>query len=307
MEKVPLQVSAQDTLMMHRFKPATGASGGGAPVILLHGAIENARIFFSSNGKGLAPYLAAEGYDVFVVDLRGRGASMPPIGRGSAHGQNETIVVDIPAVSDEVARLTGDKPQIWGSHSWGGVTMLAALARHPRLRPRVARMVFFSTKRCIHQFNSEVFWKIRFFWHGLAFLMVRLFGYLPAKRMGMGSDDETRLSHWESTRWVRPGPWVDPRDGFDYGAALDAWPADEKPPMLFLTGAADRCLGHPADVKALIQEAGPSQFGFEVLGRFNGNAVDYDHVSILTHPEAPKDVFAELVRWLRGSPNGAAS
>ncbi|HIN39000.1 MAG TPA: esterase, partial [Flavobacteriales bacterium] len=30
----------------------------GQPVLMLHGSIENGKIFYSSSGKGLAPYLA---------------------------------------------------------------------------------------------------------------------------------------------------------------------------------------------------------------------------------------------------------
>jgi len=51
----------------------------GQPVVMLHGSIENGKIFYSSSGKGLAPFLADQGYDVFVPDFRGKGKSTPPI------------------------------------------------------------------------------------------------------------------------------------------------------------------------------------------------------------------------------------
>ncbi len=48
---------------------------------LLHGAIENGRIFYSNesdteNLKGLGPYMARRGYDVYVADLRGKGSEL---------------------------------------------------------------------------------------------------------------------------------------------------------------------------------------------------------------------------------------
>ena len=45
----------------------------GQPVLMVHGAIENGRIFYNEKGKGFGCYLAQQGFDVYVIDLRGRG------------------------------------------------------------------------------------------------------------------------------------------------------------------------------------------------------------------------------------------
>ena len=47
------------------------------PVLLLHGSVEDGRVFYSRKGKGLAPYLAINGFEVFVPDFRGHGYSTP--------------------------------------------------------------------------------------------------------------------------------------------------------------------------------------------------------------------------------------
>ena len=54
-------------------------NSAGTPILMLHGAIENGLIFYTEKGKGLACYLAAQGFDVYVADLRGRGQSTPII------------------------------------------------------------------------------------------------------------------------------------------------------------------------------------------------------------------------------------
>lgn len=53
----------------------------GEPIWMMHGSIEDGRIFYSPSGKGLASFLAAQGYDVIVADLRGRGKSTPAISK----------------------------------------------------------------------------------------------------------------------------------------------------------------------------------------------------------------------------------
>ncbi len=63
---------------------------------MLHGAVENGKIFYSDSGRGLAPFLARRGFDVYVGDLRGRGESRPHISRSSRYGQTEAIMVISP-------------------------------------------------------------------------------------------------------------------------------------------------------------------------------------------------------------------
>lgn len=41
----------------------------GSAVLLLHGAIENGKIFYTEKNKGFAPFLAKNGYNCFVADL----------------------------------------------------------------------------------------------------------------------------------------------------------------------------------------------------------------------------------------------
>ena len=128
----------------------------GAPVLLVHGAIENSRIFYSESGKGLAPFLARHGFDTYSADLRGRGLSEPRISRRSRHGQFESITEEIPAYIEMIrARRGADTPQLWMAHSWGGVLLLAVLARFPEYRKLVSGIVFFGTKRSIHVQNWE--------------------------------------------------------------------------------------------------------------------------------------------------------
>src|SRR4026208_2216064 len=101
----------------------------GPVIFMLHGTIENGRIFYSKNGKGLAPFLAKQGYDVFVADLRGRGLSTPSISRNSKFGLTECIQEEIPAFLDEIKKIRGDAPLHWIAHSWGGILLLSYYAR----------------------------------------------------------------------------------------------------------------------------------------------------------------------------------
>ncbi|HKY64275.1 MAG TPA: alpha/beta fold hydrolase [bacterium] len=270
----------------------------GEPIFLLHGSIENGRIFYSESGKGLGPYLAQAGFDVYVGDLRGRGLSRPPIGRHSRYGQTEAILEDLPAFLSEIRRRRGRPPRHWVAHSWGGVLLMALYARSPEWRAGLESVLCFGTKRRIAVFNREKFLKIDLFWNLAAPLLARIYGYLPMVEWKMGSDNETASSLRQNRAWVKAGsPWVDPQDGFDYGEALRSAPP---PPTFHFAAIKDAYLGHPEDVQDFIRETKPRGLKYHLLSRENGQRHDYGHIDMLTHPDAPQDHFPMALDWLKG-------
>jgi predicted alpha/beta hydrolase len=287
---IPVPLAGGALLNLERF---TGAEPG-PPLLLLHGAIENGRIFYSASGKGLAPYLAKNGFDVFVADLRGRGKSRPPIGRGACFGQTEAITEDIPAFINAVRKIRGDIPQQWLAHSWGGVLFSSFLARFPEYAPTVSSLVYFGSKRTIRVWNIWRIVKVELVWKWLCPLACRLFGYLPARQMHIGSDSETIRSYQQSATWVKNDAWID-ADGFDYGTAIQK---RSLPPIWYLAAANDHALGHPDDVRDFMASAGEQECRYTILSRANGNRHDYDHITMLTHPDSAQDHFPKVLEWL---------
>ena len=267
-----------------------------SPVLMMHGSVENGRVFYTPSGRGLGPFLARAGHPVYVADQRGRGESKPRLARGHSYGQTEAITEDIPALHRAVSAHHPGQRVHWIAHSWGGVLMLAALGRLPALQTEVASLSFFGTKRCVRVSNLHKRLLIDLYWMRLAPLAALAFGYLPSKRLGLGSDDESRASLAQCCAWVRPGPWNDPADGFDYGRALTL--AEHLPPAWYLAAVNDPCLGNPDDVRDLMTEAGQADQRFTLLGRSQGNMHDYDHVTMLTHRDAPRDHFPAVAAWL---------
>jgi len=265
---------------------------------MVHGAMSNGRVFHSDSGKGLAHFLARAGYDVFVLDLRGRGDSTPRIGPRSLHGQTESIRDDLPAAHAAIREQCGDVPVHWIAHSWGGVLMHSCLLRYPQLIPQVKNCVYFASKRSIHVRNLTKFIQVDLFWNRLARLIIRAVGYLPARALRLGPDNESEKSHRQCVRWAQVSPWVDSDDGFDYGAAADG--EVSLPPTLYLSAALDPCLGHREDVRRFRDESGRHRSRLHLLARETGYLHDYDHASVLTHPDAVTDHFPLVVQWMSG-------
>lgn len=265
------------------------------PVWLVHGSVEDGRIFYSSSGKGLAPFLASHGFDVFVADLRGRGKSTPAINPKSRWGLKENLEEDFPAYLEKIKKIKGQQPIYWMGHSWGGVLQLAFLARY-QSPLQVKSLLFFGSKRRVSIFNLRKLFMIDIMWNFVSRLLVRKYGYLPAKTFKMGSENESKLSHRETLQWVLDKPWRDWRDGFDYRKALQH---TTLPPALYLTGANDHILGNPTDVRKLMEETGATNARMLVIGKKSGFKHNYNHISLLTHHDAPQDHFQIVLRWLK--------
>ncbi|MDP5137523.1 alpha/beta hydrolase [Rheinheimera baltica] len=269
------------------FQPAN------APALMLHGAIENGRIFYSASGKGLGSYLADNGFMVYCPDFAGRGLSKPHVSEGFTQSQQQMITQDIPALINYVFALH-QQPVVLVAHSWGGVLAAACLARFPELAAKVAVKVCFGSKRVISVQSLERKLKIDLVWNIIAPWLGRKYGYFPARKWRMGNDDEPYQFLQDTVCWIKGDSYQDISDHFDYAHASKQlnWP-----PVWHFAAQNDRLLGHPDDVKAFIAETS-QQARFTLLAKDAGYLQDYDHISMLTHPNAVDDHFVELRDWL---------
>jgi predicted alpha/beta hydrolase len=267
----------------------------GKAVFLLHGSIENGKIFYSKSLKGYAPFLASQGYDVFVLDMQGRGLSTPKINKNSQYGQVDVIKSDIPLSLAKIQEIKGDVPIHAAAHSWGGVLMLAYMSRFEN---SIKSLVTFGSKRQLTVRNWEWFKQVLLGWHLMGSLFTLIYGYFPAKKFNIGSDNEPKNHYQQINKWLKPGSqWIDNIDGFDYGKALET---KALPPLLFLAGKNDHLLGNPIDVKLLAAEVKNAKISYWLLSKSDGYAKDYGHINMLTDKNASTDFFGKVMDWMEG-------
>ena len=280
-----------ETLHLKRFY----IDSDGETVLLLHGSIEDGRIYYSKSGKGLAPFLARQGFDVFVPDLSGKGQSKPPVSKHSKHGQTEAITLELPLFLSKVKALKGDKPQHWMGHSWGGTLLYAYLLRFPNTQ-KVVSMCQFGVKRRITVWSLRRLFILNFCWHFLGTILTKIYGYMPSKEYNFGSENESLKFYQQINPWFKKKHWVDD-DGFDYSAQI---PTVNLPPSRFFSGKKDNVLGALKDSKLLIKELQIEEKSEIVfLSKQNGNLDDYDHISMLTSKHCEKDHFPKVAEWMK--------
>ena len=118
-----------------RAAPCRGA------VLLIHGFGQN-RYTWHTSRRSFANFLAAEGFDVFNLDLRGRGRSRR---FGALHDTiiDDYIRDDVPAAIRTVLRLSGKSQLFLVGHSMGGIIAYAVAGS--QMREEVAGVVTFGS------------------------------------------------------------------------------------------------------------------------------------------------------------------
>ncbi|GIU50316.1 alpha/beta hydrolase [Shewanella sp. KT0246] len=264
-----------------------------APILMLHGAMSNGRVFYSPSGKGLGCYLAEQGYDVYVLDTAGRGESEPRISPDYHMGQTEVILEQLPIAHDFVLKHATAEKVHWCAHSWGGVLMASSYIRLAYLRKQVASFVTFGSKRTIKVKSFRKTMMVDLFWNRLAPLMTKYQGYLAADKYRLGMDNESKLSLLQTIDWVR-GDWIDADDQFNYTEAVQNidWPQS-----WFIAGKKDFVLGNPSDVKDMMKECGLANADYTLLAKRKGFKRDYTHGGMLTDKLAVTDHFPLVSDW----------
>lgn len=117
-------------MIRKRSEPLNGTR---ARVLLIHGYGQN-RYAWHLPARSFSAYLAKAGFDVFNLDLRGHGRSRHLGARRPSHVA-EFVREDIPAVVDEIRRVSGSGPLFLVGHSLGGLISYAAA---PSLRGAIS-------------------------------------------------------------------------------------------------------------------------------------------------------------------------
>lgn len=320
-------------LGIRRVRP-TNPDPGKLPVVLCHGLGLNGT-FWTITDNHLPAQLAANGYDVFICDLRGSGASQKtgPIGSVNA-GLRQTpflevgegcwtvddlVKHDVPAILAYVKAETGRDRVNWVGHSLGGMLMFAYLE------------------------TSHETWKIANF-VGMGSTVVQ--ETHPQKKM-LGANRSIRkmLTVISTGRIARPlmfyrPPFLAKVDGFYFTAEnVDRRTVDrfygytlENPgrgaleqldpylehghfisadrtfdyaqnlervgtPLLMVAGEGDVLSDIPSTLTTFNGTASADKTLMRV-GRRNGQADDYGHCDLVWSRYAPVEVFPPLIQWL---------
>jgi pimeloyl-ACP methyl ester carboxylesterase len=285
------------------------------PVILCPGLANNFRMFDVSRPASLARALAAAGFDVYLVDLRGVHALRP---RGTRRDAcvDDHVHFDVPALVKKALEHSGAARAFWVGHSLGGLVGLAA-AQHPTLPlaglVAIGSPLFFrhgSVTRALLRagIGAGRIGPLRADWAMLP--LAPLAGWFAApfangmvnQRNVSGRTQRRAMASVFSPMWrsvlAQFHDW-ESHDAFRSTAGVD-WRAGLSgvtAPTLLIAGSADLLADSEGMARALAL-VGAQDKSLLLFGKAHGHLEDYGHGDLLIGNTAAAEVFPALVQWL---------
>jgi lysosomal acid lipase/cholesteryl ester hydrolase len=307
---------------------------GKLPVVLCHGLGLNGT-FWTITDNHLPSQLAARGYDVFIVDLRGSGESAavgkiaainarlretPFLELGAGRWNvDEMAFNDVPAVLDYVKRETGHDRVNWVGHSLGGMLIFPFLELSPEAY-RIANFVGMGSTITLARAPERDMLRAN---RGLRLLGATVStGRLGRPLMHFrfpGLDridqfyytsenvDRRTTSRFYGYTLEDPGrsalrqldPYLESGHFVSADRTVDysAMLTSVSTPTLMIAGENDCMSDLPSTELTLEALASPDKALLR-FGKRDGHVADYGHCDLVWSRYAPREIFPPLIDWL---------
>jgi pimeloyl-ACP methyl ester carboxylesterase len=289
-----------------------------APLLLVPGIGANHYNFDLTDETSLARYLSGRGWDVWVVELRGRGLSTRPrlfSGLRYDWSFDEYAERDLPAAAATVARVTGE-PRLHligfstgalasyaflaDSHRETEVASLVSIAGPATFRragTHVSGRVVRNLRWLRHRFLMRVLAPISGYWHPSPIQLIHnpenMEGEIQRRAM------VNLIANFSRNELLQYGDWLlhDVFRSIDHRRDYRAELQRIEVPTLFLAGARD-LLAPPDAVKEAFSAVSSRDKRFFILSRAQKASVNYGHFDMLLGPHARDDVYPVVAEWL---------
>ncbi|WP_415751836.1 alpha/beta fold hydrolase [Leptospira wolffii] len=312
-------------LTMEHFPPAAGSNPKKYPVILCHGFIAN-RIYLKINEKSsIVANLQREGYDVWLLELRGKQtAGSPGLLFGSKtfdYSIDDYIKQDADTAIQYVLKNTGKDKVNWVGHSMGGMIQYARLGSLGE--NRIANFVAIGSPAILDPPNralslwSSFTWALNLWfvvptetWAGIRGgtglpifprkYFEEIFWYEPnidpKIRSGIFTDSIATVSKREARQMekvIETGSFRSEDGKLNYAEGL----GNIKIPVLLVGGRRDK-LGFTYSLRYVYDNLGTADKTLFIASKGKGHSEDYGHTDLVTGKRADEEIFPTILQWL---------
>lgn len=321
-EDARLFVSTEDNwnLSVYHYRPS-GSPKYPFPIVMSHGFAGSKLSFDLGVGHSLARYLADSGFNVFTLDLRGRGQSWPSSGpdRKLQWSFDDFVTKDLPAVMAKACDISGASEGFWvGLEMSGQVLYAACISRttdqvrgavtlgSPVFTPSSAHVPGITATPRV-QFKGRIPFKAGARLGGpilaathssqleTSFRPANTDPLVTARFMWNGVFDESSAIAEQFLDWVENKTMRDRAGTIEWSDHLD----EIKLPLLIMAAAHD--LQRPPEATRETYEAfGSLDKTFILAGKESGYSVDFGHDDLISARAAKEEVWPQIRDWLAG-------
>ncbi len=292
------------------------------PVLLVHGLASNHTNFdFPVDELNFARYLNRQGFDCWIVDLRGSGLSKRSTLRPQKWCFDDFVFQDLPAAVDKILQVSKSTKIHWVGHSMGGVLAFPFFQTFSKTKV-IRSLITVATPMTTH--SKPGYFKYLYPLDGFIRLLpsvpyrtlskIAVLFHRPILRMedhvlfARSNMDENILKNLmnhsvESVPsslilqihdWLRHNRFASLDGKFNYLDKLD----QIKLPILMAVGSIDTFTPE-ADLRLTVRKLPKANMTLKVFGKNNGHENDYGHIDLLLGKNSPREVFPELSKWLK--------
>ncbi len=306
-------------LALYRYRPEPGVALQPYPVVCGHGLAGTHFIYDLGPDVSLARFLARAGFDVYTVDLRGRGSSWPSGGpHPDLHWSFDDFVRhDLPAAVRKACEVAGAGAAFWLGQEMSGQALYAAAVTGtagqvragvtfgaPAVTPLTAAVPGVTSAPKVRRGGRVPFRAgsrlagpvLAYTRAGVlesSFRPAHTAPEVTARYLRCGIPDESTLLVDQFTDWVDGGVMATLNGTIRYSELL----GDVRLPLLLVVGAADR-QRPPEAVHGTYEALGSADKTLFVAGLASGCAADFGHDDLLAGRSAATDVFPRVADWL---------
>ena len=294
------------------------------PVIICHGLVGNRNYFKIKEEESIVYRLISNGYDVWLLDLRGRkDAGTPSLFFGDKkydYSFDDYAIKDVDAAISYVLDKTKAEKVNWIGHSMGGMVVYTRLGTFKE--NRIANLVtlgspfsFPNTTKYLKAMSSNFTFLLRVlpvipsanlahmesdYKIPLPNTPIRLFYYkentekeVEHALKSLSTNNESPNVLKQFAAGIETGEILSLDRNTSYTANLK----NIKVPALLIAGRRDH-LGTPMIVRYVYDNITSSDKTMFVAGRADGLAEDYGHVDLVMGTNSDKDINIPITNWL---------
>lgn len=241
----PVTLSAADgtTLCGELLLPPGPSGPPRIAVALSHAMMVDRRTLDQPAGQGLLSQLVAAGAAVLWFDQRGHGQSRPHPAEG-ATWDYDALVADAGLAAAYLAQRFPKLQRVAAGHSLFGHVALAWQAQHEATRVGVGydRLVLLAANVWLRELEPLAWrWRLKCVSFAAMQAASAPLGYLPVRRLRLGTADESHPYLAQMGSWQGSGDWCS-QDGFSYLQAL----GQVRSQVLSVASDGDKLLAVPA-------------------------------------------------------------
>jgi alpha-beta hydrolase superfamily lysophospholipase len=305
---------------LSRYHPQGAARGH--PVVLCHGLASNRFSFDLDEEVSLARFLSGEGFDVYILELRGHGLSDRPRPgtRDWGFSFDDYLERDVPAALEKVREISKREQAHFVGHSMGGILLYAHLGvcgQDAGIRSGITLGSSLDYSGTGSDFDTLL--RALFVAERLPSVPLGTLGVMGAALSGRLENPMERFNYWlpntdpslarrlnsvgfhtvsspvlrQLATAFEPGglrPWG---RGAPYSTLLHK----TRVPVLAVAGDRDRQCS-PSAARRTLDALGSEVKELAIFGRTGGQPEHYGHFDLLMGLRAREEVFPALARWL---------